>query len=189
MRTRALLLAAAYLAGCASTTIESTGSALLAPLCRPGEPPRPVLVLWGPQWRPDQKEPAQREAFARKGLEEFLAATPCAAARVERFAAGGPVPPDAELLRRARSTAPPADLAVLVTVRELGPVLLIGIPVIVEGGTEVVLDVRVLDTASSAMRADVRIHWKNGGTFVVKGVGSLDRDMAAALRAALLPGL
>jgi hypothetical protein len=33
----------------------------------------------------------------------------------------------------------------------------------------------------------VRAHWQNGGTFVIKGVKSLDQDMSAALAAALMP--
>jgi hypothetical protein len=188
MRARALLLAAALLAGCASTTVGTTGRPLEAPLCQPGEAPRTVYFVWGPEWRPDQKEPAQREALARKGIEEFLAGTPClAVAGVKRFPAGSATPSDEELLQLARGATPPADLAVLVVVHELGPILLIGIPALVEGGTEVVIDVRVLETATSAILAESRTHWKNGGTFVIKGTGSLDRDMAAALRAALLP--
>jgi len=186
--TRALLLAAALLAGCASTTIENTGSPLKAPLCKPGETPRTVYVVWGPEWRPDQKEPAEREALAQKGIEEFLAGVPClTAVGLKRFPARSAIPTNEELLHLARSAKPPADVALLVVVHELGPVLLIGIPVIVEGGTDVVIDVRVLESATSAVLAESRTHWKNGGTFVIKGTGSLARDMASALRAALLP--
>jgi len=186
---RALLLAAALLAGCASTTVENTGSPLKAPLCKRGDAPRTVYVVWGPEWRPDQKEPAQREALAQKGIEEFLADVPClSVAGVKRFAAGSAIPSNEELLHLARGAKPAADFAVLIVVHELGPVLLIGIPVIVEGGTDVVIDVRVLESATSAVLAESRTHWKNGGTFVIKGTGSLARDMASALRAALLPG-
>lgn len=64
----------------------------------------------------------------------------------------------------------------------------IGIPSIVEGGTEVMLELRLLDVPTSTAQAKVRTHWSNGGTFVVKGVGSLERDMSAALAAALTPG-
>jgi hypothetical protein len=187
MRGRALLLAAALLAGCASTTVETTGSALKAPLCKPGEAPRSIYVVWGPEWRSDQKEPAERETLAQKGIEEFLAGLPCLnAVGVKRFPAGGAMPTNEQLLNLARSATPPADVAVLVVVHELGPILLIGIPVIVEGGTEVVIDVRVLETATSRTLAESRTHWKNGGTFVIKGTGSLAKDMASALRAALL---
>jgi len=36
--------------------------------------------------------------------------------------------------------------------------------------------------------ANVRTHWQNGGTFVVKGVKTLDQDMSAALRTTLMSG-
>jgi hypothetical protein len=74
-----------------------------------------------------------------------------------------------------------------IVVRELGPVLRIGLPVLVEGGTEVLLEVRLLDVRTAASMANVRTHWQNGGTFVLKGVKSLEQDMSAALGAVLMP--
>ncbi|MBI5634474.1 MAG: hypothetical protein HZA15_13470, partial [Nitrospirae bacterium] len=50
------------LGGCASTQVEFTGAALKAPLCQTGAPPVATAFYWGPQWRPDQKEPDLREA-------------------------------------------------------------------------------------------------------------------------------
>jgi hypothetical protein len=75
---------------------------------------------------------------------------------------------------------------VLIVVRELGPKLVIGIPALVEGGTEVVVDVRVLNARTSESMADVRTHWQNGGTFIIKGVKTLEEDMSAALRSTLM---
>ncbi len=75
----------------------------------------------------------------------------------------------------------------LVVVRELGPRLIVGVPVIVEGGTEVLIDVRVLDAATSESMATTRTLWRNGGTFVIKGVKTLDQDMSAALKSTLMP--
>jgi hypothetical protein len=34
--------------------------------------------------------------------------------------------------------------------------------------------------------ADVRTHWQNGGTFIIKGVKTLEEDMSAALRSTLM---
>ncbi len=34
---------------------------------------------------------------------------------------------------------------------------------------------------------DTRTQWRNGGTFVINGVGSLDADLSAALRSAFAP--
>jgi hypothetical protein len=180
-----LLLSAVLLSSaCASTTIETTGTALAGPFCRPGAPAVRTVVTWGARWRPDQKEPERREAAAARGLDAFLAETHCLeVAGVERFQ--GPPPFDDELLSRAAAASSSAERAVLVVVRELGPWLLIGLPVPVRGGTEVVVEVRVLDVPAKQRLADVRTHWRSGGAFVVKGVASLERDLGAALRAAL----
>ena len=64
-----------------------------------------------------------------------------------------------------------------------------GGPALIEGGTEVLVEVRVLNTATSESMADTRTLWRNGGTFVVKGVKTLDQDMSAALGAPLMPNL
>jgi len=177
------------LAGCASTRVESSGSPLKEPLCRAGAPTVATAVVWGTQWRPDQKEPALREAAALRGIEDFLGSTRCLAVTgVQRFPAGAEPPADAELLQRVAASPVRADRVVLIVVRELGPRLTIGLPVIVEGGTEVFIDVRVLDPAQAAPLASTRTQWRHGGSFVIKGVQTLDHDMSAALRATLMPG-
>lgn len=177
------------LAGCASTRIEHTGAPLKEPLCRAGAPAVATAVVWGTQWRPDQKEPALREAAALRGIEDFLGSTRCLAVTgVQRFPGGAEPPSDAQLLQQVAASAVRADRIVLVVVRELGPRLTIGLPVIVEGGTEVFIDVRVLDPAQAAPLASTRTQWRHGGSFVIKGVQTLDHDMSAALRATLLPG-
>ena len=43
------------MSGCASTTVETTGSPLKAPLCTVGAQALTTVVYWGQQWRPDQK--------------------------------------------------------------------------------------------------------------------------------------
>lgn len=186
---RAAILLCAVLAGCASTKVEITGATMREPLCKAGAQKLSALVYWGPQWRPDQKEPERREAAALRGIETFLASSECLARFDVRRLSGGAtaeVPPDEALLKQAGGV-PRADKILVIVVRELGPILRIGIPSIVEGGTEVVLELRLLDVPTSSTQASVRIHWSNGGTFVIKGVGSLDRDMSAALAGALTP--
>jgi hypothetical protein len=186
----AAALVCAALAGCAATTkVETTGAALNEPLCRAGGEKLFALVFWGPQWRPDQKEPPAREAAALRGIQAFFAGSSCLALADLRRLPGersSEVPSDAELLRLASSAAPLPDRVVLIVVRELGPKLVIGIPALVEGGTEVVVDVRVLNARTSESMADVRTHWQNGGTFIIKGVRTLEEDMSAALRSTLM---
>jgi len=175
-------------AGCAATKIETSGAPLEAPLCQRGAAALSALVVWGPQWRPDQKEPALREAAALRGIQNFLAQSSClAVAGVHRLQPDADVPSDEVLLHLAAASSPVPERVVLVIVRELGPRLVIGFPVIVEGGTEVLIDVRVLDPRTSQSLASARTHWRNGGSFVIKGVKTLEHDMSAALSAALMP--
>jgi hypothetical protein len=183
----AALAAAFFLTGCAATDVETTGAPLREPLCRPGAPPLPTLLYWSTQWRPDQKEPPLREAAAVRGIEDFLRHTDCIAAEgVQRLPPEAALPSNLQLLQSAAAESPAARRVVLIVVRELGPRLLLGLPFIVEGGTEVLIDVRVLDTRTSESMAEVSTRWRNGGLFVIKGTKTLDHDMSAALRAALL---
>lgn len=175
------------LSGCASTTIDVTGQALQAPLCgraSAASASASVAVLWGPLWRPDQKEPPLREAAALKGLQQFFATQRCLTdVAIQRIAipAQGELLSDAALLDMAKTLTPHANKVILIVVRELGPKLRIGLPTLVEGGTEVVVDVRVVDAQRQTREATVQTHWQKGGPFYVKGVKSLDQDMQAAL--------
>ncbi len=192
-RERAILATAlvVIVSGCASTRVETTGATMYEPFCSEGSGKLSALVYWGPQWRTDQKEPERREAAALRGIESFFADSACVAGFEVRRLPGertAEVPSDDALLKLASAASPMADKVLVIVVRELGPILRIGIPSIVEGGTEVVLELRLLDVPSSSAQANVRTHWWNGGTFVVRGVGSLERDMSAALAAALMPG-
>lgn len=187
----AIFCICAALFGCASTKVETSGAGLKEPLCQPGAGRLSVLVYWEPQWRPDQKEPALREAAALRGIQDFFASANCvASADIRRLPAEESTNAlsDEQLLRMASAAMTAADRVLLIVVRELGPKLLVGIPVLVEGGTEVVVDVRVLNVRTSESMANVRTHWQNGGTFVIKGVKTLDQDMSAALRVTLMAG-
>lgn len=182
-----LVVVLGALSGCASTTIDVTGQALQAPLCgsaSAASASASVAVLWGPLWRPDQKEPPLREATALKGIQQFFATQRCLKdVAIQRIAipAQGERLSDAALLDMAKTLTPHADKVILIVVRELGPKLRIGLPTLVEGGTEVVVDVRVVDAQRQAREATVQTHWQMGGPFYVKGVKTLDQDMQAAL--------
>ena len=174
---------------CASTRVDTTGAALKQALCPVDAQKLSVLVFWGPQWRADQKEPSRREAAAQRGIQDFFANSGCMAGADIRRLDGersAQVPADSQLLALAAAATPPADRVLVIVVRELGPTLVVGIPVLVQGTTEVVMEVRVLNARTGDSMANLRTHWQNGGTFVVKGVQTLDQDMSAALRAALM---
>jgi hypothetical protein len=164
-------LAAVLLAGCASTSVDTTGTGAGQRLCQDSGEKLSALVLWSARWRPEQKDALEREAAVYRGIERYFDRSSCFT-RTEIRA----------------GDAPPADRAaydrvVLVTVRELGPVVrLFASPALVDGGTEVVLEARVFGRAAAPL-ADVRTHWQNGGPWVLKGTASLEHDMYAALDA------
>jgi hypothetical protein len=172
------------LAACASTRVQSTGTPLAHALCPLGGPTVSLSVLWGPQWRPDQKEPPLREAAALRGIEAFFRSQACVGPlAIHRVAM--PSPPealtDAQVLDMARAQGDASDQVVLLTVRELGPKLIIGIPWLIEGGTEVIVESRVADGHTGAALASLRTHWQHGGPFYIKGVKTLDQDMQTVL--------
>lgn len=181
-RWRLLAALAGCLAGCASTKVEGTGAPLAQPLCTSSS--TRVSVMWAPLWRPDQKEPPLREAAAERGMARYVQSLPCAGSvRIHRLQQGEAsvslTAEEALALARAKGDEP--DKVVLLTVRELGPKLFIGLPTLVEGGTEVVLEARVVQAHPLATLAAPRMHWQKGGPFYIKGVKSLDLDMQTAL--------
>ncbi len=183
----ASLISLAFVTGCATTKVETTGSSLKEPLCRAGKQAVSTLVYWGPQWRPDQKEPRYREAAALRGIQDFLNRAGCIAVTgIHRLSWAIEPPSNEELLRLASESTPKPERVILIVVRELGPRLVIGIPAILEGGTEVLIDVRVLDPQTSESLANTQTLWRNGGKFVIKGVKTLDQDMSSALSSVLM---
>ena len=176
-----ITLCALLLSACASTEVTLSPSPQ-APVC---DRSAVALVLWAPQWRPDQKDVASREEAAAAGLSSFFASSGCFA-RTE--------------LRRVNSLSPSVasselgasnaqfNTVVTVVVRELGPVVkLLSSASLVEGGTEVVLQVTAHRLQSSSQPREFTVHWRHGGPGVVKGVASLPSDMSAALRSGLQP--
>jgi hypothetical protein len=172
----AVMAAAALLSACTSTKV-TISPANQAPIYQPKSEVK-TAVLWTTRWRPNQKDVPQREAAASQGLVDFLADPRCfATSSVVRVDDGGVKP----VVPRG------ADALLVLTVRELGPtVKLLSSLALVEGGTEVVVDVALYLKGSSKPDREFTIHWRSGGPGRIKGVKSLPADLAAALRAGLL---
>lgn len=187
-----IALAVIVLSGCASTQFQVSGqSPPQQSLCqRPGEQAS-AFVLWGPKWRPDQKEVPKREAAAQRGIEDFFSSSGCfAKTKVIRWVGDRESinlsPTEIVSLVAADATA--ARHVLVITVRELGPILkLFSSLALVEGGTDVVLDIRAFSPATGQTTADFTSHWQNGGPLVIKGVATLEQDIGSALQAALKP--
>lgn len=168
------------LTGCAPTVSVRLTPAPQAPVCQPAAH---AQVFWAPQWRPDQKDVPAREAAAAEGIRQFFAQPGCfASASVERLDDH----PGATTVE-ARIAALPAqvDTALVLTVRELGPILKIGSSLaLVDGGTEVVLNVAEYRSRHAPPRT-FTLEWRQGGPGTIKGVVTLPDDLRAALAAGL----
>jgi hypothetical protein len=179
------------LSGCAATTFETSGSAPRQALCESRGEAISALVLWGARWRADQKDVPLREAATRQGIEQFFAESGCySRVRVLRDVGGRPALElsQEEVRQVALGEELPPSRVLTIVVRELGPVVkLLGSAALVEGGTEVVLDIKAQTLDEPAPVADFSVHWKNGGPGVIKGVATLADDMGSALQAALQP--
>lgn len=172
---------AGVLASCASTQVVLT-PAPQPPAC---DPSARGLLVWAPAWRADQKDVAQREEAAGQGLQAFAREARCFASTGLRRAASAA---EAARMAGALQAEGREDRVVVILVRELGPVLRIGASAaLVEGGTEVVLDISVHAPPPGEPPRTFTARWSHGGAGVVRGVASLPADMRAALAAALQP--
>lgn len=180
-RYSSVLLCGVLLAGCASTAITLNPSPQ-APVC---ERTAAALVLWAPEWRPDQKDVVERELAAATGLKDFFANSGCfARSELRRIPDLSPTTVSAQVA----SATGHFTRVVVVGVRELGPVVkLLSSAALVEGGTEVVLQVAEYSVPGVTQPREFTVHWRNGGPGVVKGVASLPGDMQAALFSGLQP--
>ena len=178
-------LAILTFSGCATTQVITHVVGNRHPLCQAQATAQTALVLWGTAWRDNQKEVALREKMASRGIAQYFNASSCfSKVEVLKLAAGREAVglSDPEALKFAISTGRQYGKVILVRVEELGPLVIIHpSPLLWEGGTEVVLRIRVLNAHTSALETDIAIHWKNSGAFVLKGTKTLEQDIQAAL--------
>lgn len=171
----------ALLAGCASTTVTLTPSHQ-TPVC---DNSGSALVLWAPQWRPDQKDVKEREVAAETGLKEFLQSSGCFA-RFELRRLPNMKP--AVVAANVSSANGQFNKVVTVTLHELGPVIkLFSSLALINGGTEVMLQIAEYLPHDKVWTRMFTVRWQNGGPGVIKGVTSLPQDMQAALVIGLRP--
>jgi hypothetical protein len=169
------------LGGCASTTTVQLKPSPQEPVC---ESSTNVLILWGTKWRADQKDVLAREAAAADGFAQFFEKSGCfRSVSLQRLPQNSWESTQAV----AAEATTRYEKVVLIAVRELGPTVKIGASLaLLEGGTEVVLEVSEFTPAKSAPRT-FTAQWRSGGPGVLKGVATLPQDMQAALKAALQP--
>ena len=178
------LLCLSLFTGCASLKVNTSGSEIITPLCTNDKPKVETVVIWAALWRANQKEPLLRESMAKQGIEKFLHETNCiSVASIQQISIDKELPSDEFLIEEAAKY--PAKQLLFIVVRELGPTLEIGLPIIVRGYTEVVLEVKVIDLDFHSVTNFSKVHWQHGGNLVIKGIKSLPDDMASALHVLL----
>ena len=175
-RKAAMVITGALLSACAATTTVTVTPPNQVPICHPHSGLK-VAVLWRTDWRPNQKDIPEREAAATLGIANYFSDPGCfISTTVTRM----------DTARTEVAVPHGADLLLVLTVRELGPtVKLLSSAALVEGGTEVVVDVAQYLPGKIEPDRQFSIRWRNGGPGVVKGVESLPADMTAALKAGL----
>ena len=165
------------LAGCSATVVTLHPSPQ-KPVC---ERASSALVLWDTQWRQDQKDIAEREFAAETGLRQFFVQSGCFVhAELRRMSIND--------LLTAKSPEGRFDKVIAITVREIGPiVMLFSTDGLIEGGTEVVLNISEYALPELNPKRQFTVNWFNGGAYVIKGVETLPNDMQEALRAGMKP--
>ncbi|MBI4978982.1 MAG: hypothetical protein HZC28_16000 [Spirochaetes bacterium] len=150
-----------------------------------------MVILWGTRWRLNQKDVPLREAAAERGIERFFSTARCFSKyRIFRSIGGRPALDlsAAELHAFAATNIAASDRILSITVRELGPVVkLFSSLALIDGGTEVVLDISEIVPATGETAGSFIAHWQNGGPWVIKGVATLEDDIVSALREAMSP--
>jgi hypothetical protein len=142
------------------------------------------MVIWATHWRPDQKDIPAREVAASDGIDQFFKKSGCFSSASVHHLQQYSTP---SIQAAVADAGARYDKVVLLVVRELGPTIKIGSSLaLVEGGTEVVLEVSEYMPASSAPR-NFAVQWHSGGPGVIKGVATLPEDMQAALASGLQP--
>jgi len=169
--------ACCFMAGC-SATVATLNPSPQKPVC---ERASSALVLWDTQWRQNQKDIAEREFAAETGLRQFLVQSGCFAhSELRRM--------KINKLDTLKGQDNRFDKVIAITVREIGPiVMLFSTDGMIEGGTEVVLNITEYAQPELNPKRQFAVNWFNGGGFVIKGVESLPNDMQEALRAGMKP--
>lgn len=174
-------MALAMLTGCSSLQVKDNVLASDPPLCQPQRPPLgAIAVLPETRWRPDQKEPAVRQAIAQSALEEVFSAGPGGCPAAIRPFATWSLEPERQVL--SREAAAGVDTVIFLQVEELGPLVYLSFPVLWTMLSEVKLRFRAVSTHTGEIYLDVRRQRKVGGPFELRGLAPLQGEMATTLR-------
>lgn len=167
---------------CASAPPNAESFAMQTPLCAPGVSLGKVVIAPLTRWRPDQKEPAIREAIALKAIEAVAPAIACAASA--RVLPPGPDAASASALAAAKAEG--ASTALLIRIDELGPIAILSFPAVWSTWSDVKFTLDAVDAASGQTLRSIPHRRQKGGAFEVRGLDPLQGEMEQALRDVIL---
>ncbi len=185
--TTSILFASLWLTGCAATSVRSYQATGNGSICQ-GPDLGTVAVLPEAAWRPDQKEPAKREAMALVEIESAFQSIPCGrmsgAGGVREFGKWSSQP-DASLRNQYAQTG--VDTIIFIRLEEFGPTidLTLSLPFLWSGFNEVDFQIRVLATKTGAVLSDMRVNRKTGGAFNIRPAEWSGAELHAALSSLL----
>lgn len=180
-RSAATLLLFAATA-CASAPPGAETVLAQAPLCAPGVSLGKVVIAPLTRWRPDQKEPAVREAIAQKAIAAAAPAIICAAStKVLPIAADAT---SAGALATAKAEG--ATTALLIRIDELGPIAILSFPALWSTWSDVKFTLDAVDAQTGAISRSIPHRRQKGGAFEVRGLDPLQAEMELALKDVIL---
>jgi hypothetical protein len=152
--------------------IQETGAAGTPPLCAGELDLGTVSVVAETSWRADQKEPRVREAMAERAIVRAFAALPCG-----RVVAITPIAAAPQ-----RAAAVDADTLVRVRIEELGPQVILSLPVLWRVNSDVRLQLSATATVSGETLLDLDHRRTVGGPFTLRPAAWAEDELEAALR-------
>lgn len=184
-----MMMFSLIMTACSVTKFNTTGLEYKQSFCQSSGEDLSAWVVWWPKWRADQKDVQLRELAAEQAIKRFFSDSLCYTnAIVMRENTATDVSVTESILRNARAHSSKPGRLIMITIRELGPVLQLHVaPVFISGGTEVVIDINILNITTGQSIAKFNAHWQNGGAFVIKGTTTLVEDLYSALESALRP--
>jgi hypothetical protein len=177
MRRLAIAALAGLATACSTAKVIDTPGDGSAPLCKPGVSLGKVAVTPLTHWRPDQKEPAVREAIAQAAIEAAVKTMPCA-----QSVTVSPISADTQAdAALAAARAGGADTAIQIRVQELGPIAILSLPVLWSTWSDVKFEFKAVSLATNQTLFDIDRRRTVGGAFNVRGLGPLQAEMETAL--------
>jgi hypothetical protein len=185
MRIVLVTVCAIALSACISVEVNDEARVAQPPLCDGARQVGRVVVVPTVSWRSDQKEPELREAMIEAALARAFGALSCGEVLEVRS-----VVPAATLDRQALfEVLRSQDVATAIEIdfTELGPLLIVSIPVLVSTKSDIQFTLSATKISSDTPLFELDRDWKRGGPFVIRPASVLADDLVLALADVLEP--